>query len=74
MNRNIEIKWKLTTVGNTLVQVVKVVPVLWENLEGLDLLVCLDLSVTLDPPASLDPLESKVCSPMKHIAVLCFRS
>lgn len=42
------------------VQVPKVVQVLWENLAGLDLLVCLGLSVTLDLLVSPDPLENKV--------------
>lgn len=42
------------------VQVLRVVPVLWVNLAGLDLLVCLEPLVTPDPLVSLDPLENKV--------------
>lgn len=47
-------------------QVLKVVLVLWVNLEGLDRPVCLDRSVTPDPPVSLDPLENKVY-PVKSV-------
>lgn len=42
------------------VQVRRVVPVLWVNLAGLDLLVYLGPPVTPDPRVSLDPLENKV--------------
>ncbi len=49
-----------TAVWNSLLQVRRVVLVLWANLEEPDHLVCLDQSVTLDLPASPDQPENKV--------------
>lgn len=46
------------------VKVLRVVPVLWVNLAGLDLPVFPDLSVMPDPPVSLEPRENKV-SPVR---------
>lgn len=57
-------------VNALLLQVLKVILVLWVNLAGLDLLVSLEPTVTQDPLVSLEPLENKVCMSVKDEVIV----